>query len=53
MKPKSIMTKIQFVAQITTQGDNRVVWIPKRFHDKINKMIQEDKQVKIIIDDEI
>jgi hypothetical protein len=31
--------------------DNRVIWIPKRFHEEIEKF--EGKQIRITIDDEI
>jgi hypothetical protein len=33
------------------EEDNRVIWIPKKFHDKV--AILEGKQIRITIDDEI
>lgn len=43
--------QIKYVAKISSQGDNLIVWIPKEFHDTARKM--KGKQVKITIDDEI
>jgi hypothetical protein len=43
--------QIKYVAKISSQGDNFVVWIPKEYHDQVKKM--KGKQVKITIDDEI
>jgi hypothetical protein len=37
--------------QISKMKDNRVIWIPKRFHDEIEKF--EGKQIRIVIDDEL
>ena len=48
---KGIMTKFKFVGKISKMGDNRVVWIPKQYHEKI--MDLENKQVRVMIDDEI
>ena len=48
---KGIMTKFKFVGKISKMGDNRVVWIPKQYHEK--NMDLEDKQVRVMIDDEI
>jgi hypothetical protein len=32
-------------------SDNRVIWIPKRFHEKIENLV--GKQIRIVIDDEL
>jgi antitoxin component of MazEF toxin-antitoxin module len=48
---KAILTKFKFVGKISKMGENRVVWIPKQYHEKI--MDLEDKQVRVMIDDEI
>jgi ribosomal protein L19E len=45
------LTKFKFVGKISKVGENRVVWIPKQHHEKI--MDLEDKQVRVMIDDEI
>jgi hypothetical protein len=39
------LTKFRFVGQISKNSDeNRLIWIPKRFHDDIEKL--EVKQVR-------
>lgn len=38
-------------ANISSQGENFVSWIPKECHDKIKKM--KGKQVRVTTDDEI
>jgi antitoxin component of MazEF toxin-antitoxin module len=43
--------QIKYVAKISSQGENFIVWIPKEYHDQVKKM--KGKQVKITIDDEI
>jgi hypothetical protein len=48
---KGMLTKFKFVGKISKVGENRVVWIPKQHHEKI--MDLEDKQVRVMIDDEI
>jgi hypothetical protein len=48
---KGILTNFKFVGKISKIGDNRVVWIPKQYHEKI--MDLEDKQVCVMIDYEI
>jgi hypothetical protein len=48
---KGILTNFKFVGKISKIGDNRVVWIPKQYHEKI--MDLEDKQVRVMIEDEI
>jgi hypothetical protein len=44
------MTELKYVAKISSQGDNFVVWIPKEYHDQVRKM--KGKQVFITITDE-
>jgi hypothetical protein len=43
--------QIRYVAKISSQGENLIIWIPKEHHDSAKKM--KGKQVKITIDDEI
>jgi dTDP-4-dehydrorhamnose 3,5-epimerase-like enzyme len=51
MKPIS-MAKFRFVGRISKMGkNNRVIWIPREYHDKILGL--EDKDIRIMIDDEI
>jgi hypothetical protein len=45
------MTQLKFVGRISKMGDNLIIWIPQSFHDKAKQM--KEKQIKIIIDDEI
>ena len=45
------MSKFKFVGRISKMGENRVIWIPKEYHEKIS--VLEDKQVRIVIDDEL
>ena len=44
------VTEIKYIAKISTQGDNLIVWIPKEYHDQAKKM--KGKQVLISISDE-
>jgi hypothetical protein len=43
--------KFKFVGTISSMKDNKIIWIPKRFHGDIEQF--EGKQVRIVIDDEI
>jgi len=45
------MVRFKFVGTISKMKDDRVIWIPKRFHPKIKSL--EDKQIRIQMDDEI
>jgi hypothetical protein len=46
------MGKFKFVGSISDHGkDQKVIWIPKRFHDDIEEF--RGKQIRIIIDDDI
>jgi hypothetical protein len=44
------MTELKYIAKISTQGENLIVWIPKEYHDQARKM--KGKQVLITISDE-
>jgi len=44
--------QIKYVAKITKQGDNFVLWIPKEHVKQAEKIHKEGKQVRIVIDDE-
>lgn len=44
--------KFKFVGRISKMAeDDRIIWIPKRFHEQIRDF--EGKQIRIVIDDEI
>ncbi|HEX7142153.1 MAG TPA: hypothetical protein VF222_06720 [Nitrososphaeraceae archaeon] len=45
------MSKFKFVGRISMMGNNKVIWIPKEFHDQIIDL--EGKQIRITIDDKI
>lgn len=45
------LAEFKFVGKISKMGNNKVIWIPKEFHDQITDL--EGKQVRIIIDDKI
>jgi hypothetical protein len=45
------LAKFKFIGQISKAADNRIIWIPKKFHDKIESLV--GKQVRIVIDDEL
>lgn len=45
------MTKFKFVGKISSMGDNKIIWIPKEFHEKIGPL--EGKQIRIVMDDEL
>ncbi|MGE5635178.1 MAG: hypothetical protein ACM3VV_08085 [Deltaproteobacteria bacterium] len=36
------LTKFKFVGKISKMGNNKVIWIPKEFHDQITEL--EGKQ---------
>lgn len=42
--------QIKYVAKISSQGENYVLWIPKEFHKQVEKL--KGKQVRVVIDDE-
>jgi hypothetical protein len=44
------MTELKYIAKVSTQGKNFIVWIPKEYHEQARKM--KDKQVLITISDE-
>ena len=51
MVKKGAMAKLKFITTISKMGeDNKIIWIPKRFHPELEKF--EGKQVRIVIDDE-
>jgi hypothetical protein len=45
------MTKFKFVGRISAMGQNKIIWIPKEFHEAVAKL--EGKQIRIVLDDEI
>lgn len=46
------MGKFKFITTISKMGeDNKIIWIPKKYHREIEKFI--DKQVRVQIDDEL
>ena len=47
----NLLAKFKFVGKISKMGNNKVIWIPKEFHDQITDL--EGKQIRIIIDDDI
>ena len=47
----NLLAEFKFVGKISKMGNNKVIWIPKEFHDQITDL--EGKQVRIIIDDNI
>ena len=47
----NLLAEFKFVGKISKMGNNKVIWIPKEFHDQIKDL--EDKQVRIVIDDKI
>jgi hypothetical protein len=50
---ESALTQLKFVGKISDMGDRKVIYIPKAFHKQAMKLQGEDKQVKIIVDDDI
>jgi len=46
-----VVTTFKFIGQISKAADNRIIWIPKKFHRDVAKLV--GKQVRIQIDDEI
>jgi antitoxin component of MazEF toxin-antitoxin module len=47
----NLLAEFKFVGKISKMGNNKVIWIPKEFHDQITDL--EGKQVRIVIDDKI
>jgi antitoxin component of MazEF toxin-antitoxin module len=47
----NLLAKFKFVGKISKMGSNKVIWIPKEYHDQIADL--EGKQIRIIIDDNI
>jgi hypothetical protein len=45
------LAKFKFIGKISNMGDNRIIWIPKEFHEKIS--VFEGKQIRIVMDDEL
>lgn len=46
------LAKFRFVGRISRMGkSNRVIWIPREYHDKISAL--EEKDIRIMLDDEI
>ena len=50
-KISELLTEFKFVGKISKMGHNKVIWIPKEYHDQIVDL--EGKQIRIIIDDKI
>jgi antitoxin component of MazEF toxin-antitoxin module len=50
-KLSNLLAEFRFVGKISKMGNNKVIWIPKEFHDQIADL--EGKQIRIIIDDKI
>jgi hypothetical protein len=50
---QSIVTQLKFVGKISDMGDRKIIYIPKGFHKQAERLQGKDKQVKIIVDDEI
>lgn len=50
---QSVLTQLKFVGKISDMGDRKIIYIPKAFHKQALKLQGEEKQVKIIVDDEI
>ena len=49
---KQQLTKFRFIGTVSSMGkEKRIIWIPKKYHDEIDKKF-EGKQVRIVIDDE-
>jgi len=49
---KGAVAKFKFITTISKMGeDNKIIWIPKKFHPDIEKFI--NKQVRVQIDDEL
>ena len=46
------LAKFKFVGEISKMGDNKIIWIPKRFHDEVEEKFGK-KQIRITIDDDI
>jgi ribosomal protein L19E len=46
------LARFKFVAEISKMGDNKVIWIPKRFQEEVDQKFGK-KQVRITIDDDI
>jgi hypothetical protein len=46
------LPKFKFIGQISKAADNRIIWIPKKFHKEIESKSLVGKQVRIVIDDE-
>ena len=52
MVTKGAVAKFKFITTISKMGeDNKIIWIPKKYHSDIEKFI--DKQVRVQIDDEL
>jgi antitoxin component of MazEF toxin-antitoxin module len=47
----NLLAEFKFVGKISKMGNNKVIWIPKEFHDQISDL--EGKQIRIRIDDKI
>lgn len=47
----NLLAEFKFVGKISKMGNNKVIWIPKEYHDQITDL--EGKQVRIVIDDKI
>lgn len=51
MVKKADLAKFKFVTAISKMGDDRrMIWIPKKYHDEIQKFM--GKQIRVVIDDE-
>jgi hypothetical protein len=57
---RKLLTKIQFYTNISKSGKmsksgkgRRIIIIPTKFFNQIEKIVTADKQVKVTIDDEI
>ncbi len=46
----SSMTKFKLITKISSMGKNKIIWIPKEYHDAISAF--EGKQIRVVIDDE-
>jgi hypothetical protein len=49
----SKLAQLKFVGKISDMGDRKIIYIPKGFHKQAEKLQGENKQVKVLIDDEI
>lgn len=52
MGKKLDVAKFKFITTISQMGkEKKIIWIPKRYHDKIAEF--EGKQIRVVIDDEL